>query len=146
MKLKKEIADLEKRATDGAVDFTPVAYNTPRARFTTLLREILSENLGLGAASSLEYYEESADYTVTFKDTMRPLPGVVGDFTVVFTIDPKKPLGPQIESIQTKRAALEKAYGSLYFLGGDRTPEEKRAARVERLIEALDMVKDLPTD
>lgn len=111
MKLKKKTDALDSSAQN--VEFPSYCYMF--CHFTSELRKIIEANCGRQIASTLEYDESDQTYSVNVKVSGRLLPRKHRDeadyanmtFTRNVPIEPKEPLGPQIEHINKAQEALQ---------------------------------------
>ena len=103
MRMKKEIQRFEKKFSSGEV--TPPKHNGSFDLLKSLLGEILAENLGSLEVNALSYSPYDENFYVELTGQFVTEGGVVLNYKFSRSIDPMKPLMPQIEAIlETKKA------------------------------------------
>src|SRR5688572_5901961 len=122
MRLQKEIAKLD--ATRGDVKF-PEKPDGSFERFRAQLRKVVEENLGPGAAGTLDWDDYNQEFYFKLEGHVR-VAGIQGSHEVMFYLDVKKGVGAEIERLQREISAYVQECRNL-----------TRADEKQRAIEAL---------
>lgn len=125
MRKKREIVELEALAKSKAIVFP--LDNSPFSQYKSNLREIIEDNCGHAVSKTLSYCNYDQVFYVTIeasgqllirseRDDSNEADNANVTFTRGVTIDPQKPLLPQIERINEVKEAVWKRHNLLSTL------------------------------